>query len=231
MPYYLSRRSLDRGFTLIELLVVIAIIAILAAILFPVFARARENARRASCVSNLKQMGLGAMMYSQDNDETLPPMGWLAGSYVWPDGNPSGRNTWFLRIHPYVKSIQLFNCPSSDIVWKGESTSRISYGMNSNLFPTGFNTAYGLPLAAIVKASETLLMADAQGPASYTFFSAYYSPGTPDERGISDRHMNGAVLNYTDGHAKWISLSKDSAGYPIHPAANRGVYWSPGGTY
>ncbi len=226
-----NRYSQRLGFTLIELLVVIAIIAILAAILFPVFARARENARRASCMSNLKQMGLGAMMYAQDNDETLPPLAWSAGSYLWPNGSTNPRNTWFLRIYPYVKSTQLFNCPSSDIKWQGESTAQISYAMNANLFPTEKNLAYGLPLAALVKASETLMMADAQGPASYTFFSAYYQPGTANERGMSDRHMNGGVLNYTDGHAKWISIAKDSAGYPIHPTAARGVYWSPGGTY
>lgn len=220
-----------RGFTLIELLVVIAIIAILAAILFPVFARARENARRASCTSNLKQMGLGALMYAQDNDETLPPMAWLAGSYIWPSGSSNPRNTWFLRIYPYVKSTQLFNCPSSDVKWQGEPTTQISYAMNANLFPTGLNLAYGLPLAALEKVSQTVLMADAQGPASYTIQTNYYMPGTANERGLSDRHLSGGVIAYTDGHAKWISIAKDSSGYPIHPQANRGVYWSPGGTF
>jgi prepilin-type N-terminal cleavage/methylation domain-containing protein/prepilin-type processing-associated H-X9-DG protein len=92
------------GFTLIELLVVIAIIAILAAILFPVFGRARENARRSSCQSNLKQMGLGIMQYTQDYDEKMPPL-WTGstfpGSWRWMDG-----------IQPYVKNDQIFNCPS-----------------------------------------------------------------------------------------------------------------------
>src|SRR5215216_1456391 len=88
-----------RGFTLIELLVVIAIIAILAAILFPVFARARENARRSSCQSNLKQIGLGLMQYTQDYDEAMP--------IIW-----NGEGEWMDAVQPYIKSYQLFVCPS-----------------------------------------------------------------------------------------------------------------------
>ena len=97
----------SRGFTLIELLVVIAIIAILAAILFPVFARARENARRASCQSNLKQIGLGILQYVQDYDEHYPMYRMMGstGSAVRPYG-------WADAIQPYVKSIQFLQCPS-----------------------------------------------------------------------------------------------------------------------
>src|SRR5690606_13298398 len=110
-----SQNGTKRGFTLIELLVVIAIISILAAILFPVFARARENARRASCMSNLKQIGLGIMMYTQDYDETYPrclqidaatppdDIRWVSGNY-W---------VWQQMIQPYVKNYQIFRCPSS----------------------------------------------------------------------------------------------------------------------
>src|SRR6188472_4028670 len=87
------------GFTLIELLVVIAIIAILASILFPVFARARENARRSSCQSNLKQIGLGIMQYTQDYDEK------------YPEFNPSGLG-WAAATQPYLKSTQILQCPS-----------------------------------------------------------------------------------------------------------------------
>jgi prepilin-type N-terminal cleavage/methylation domain-containing protein/prepilin-type processing-associated H-X9-DG protein len=96
-----------RGFTLIELLVVIAIIAILAAILFPVFAQAREKARQTSCLSNLKQIGLGLMMYVQDYDEILPSPDYQS------DGPSSAADPkWMDRIQPYIKNEQLFNCPS-----------------------------------------------------------------------------------------------------------------------
>lgn len=102
-----NRRSLHRrAFTLIELLVVIAIIAILAAILFPVFARARENARRTSCGSNLKQIGLGLTQYAQDYD------GWTPGSVTGGQPPTGAGASWPTMIQPYIKSSQLFVCPS-----------------------------------------------------------------------------------------------------------------------
>src|SRR5882757_4911358 len=88
----------DKGFTLIELLVVIAIIAILAAILFPVFAKVREKARQTTCTSNLKQLGLGFMQYAQDNDEKFPGSDWYGMK-------------WAGHIYPYVKSTGVFHCP------------------------------------------------------------------------------------------------------------------------
>src|ERR1700753_1071238 len=92
------------AFTLIELLVVIAIIAILAAILFPVFARARENARRASCQSNLKQIGLGLIQYQQDFDERMIPL------YIDPGFTTTSQ--WCFLAQPYLKSTQVLHCPS-----------------------------------------------------------------------------------------------------------------------
>jgi prepilin-type N-terminal cleavage/methylation domain-containing protein/prepilin-type processing-associated H-X9-DG protein len=104
-----------RGFTLIELLVVIAIIAILAAILFPVFARAREQARKASCQSNLKQIGLAIAMYVQDYDETYPManMGYSAPNPDWYGNTNNNPAYWYTIFQPYVKNKQLFICPTA----------------------------------------------------------------------------------------------------------------------
>ena len=169
------------GFTLIELLVVIAIIAILAAILFPVFARARENARRSSCSSNLKQIGLGFAQYTQDYDERLP---YCDYGYSVP-----GKIGWDEAIFPYVKSTQIFQCPSAvgtstatSTQYNQESTGSSltgqwtgfpnrDYGMNGYLLPstvaggnfTGRNTASGyIALASIDSTAEVFLAGEAR---------------------------------------------------------------------
>jgi prepilin-type N-terminal cleavage/methylation domain-containing protein/prepilin-type processing-associated H-X9-DG protein len=157
-----------KAFTLIELLVVIAIIAILAAILFPVFARARESARRASCVSNLKQIGLGVMMYVQDYDGRYPLYMWEdpstmslgggsadhtfikqspldaatpAGSFIMSPGSGSGHYyTWMDFIFPYVKNVQLFVCPSKTTSTNSPEDAP-SYGFND--FVSGFKQGGG----------------------------------------------------------------------------------------
>jgi prepilin-type N-terminal cleavage/methylation domain-containing protein/prepilin-type processing-associated H-X9-DG protein len=126
----------NRGFTLIELLVVIAIIAILASILFPVFARARDNARRSSCSSNLKQIGLGLLQYTQDYDETLPP------SYNTSAGNPLGLDTWMDMTYAYVKSTQLYFCPSDGATPSDANRFRTSTA--SVLGTTGHRASYGI---------------------------------------------------------------------------------------
>ncbi|RYG68787.1 DUF1559 domain-containing protein [bacterium] len=125
------RTSAKRAFTLIELLVVVAIIAILAAILFPVFGRARENARRSSCQSNLKQIGLGLMQYTQDYDETLPltNFGQNGGNYSTYRSDGLCYK-WMDAIYPYIKSEQLFNCPSAPttiLPYKHHAPSTIAY--------------------------------------------------------------------------------------------------------
>jgi prepilin-type N-terminal cleavage/methylation domain-containing protein/prepilin-type processing-associated H-X9-DG protein len=173
--------SLRRAFTLIELLVVIAIIAILAAILFPVFARARENARRASCLSNMKQIGLGIMQYTQDFDEHLPTRYnyyFDAGGYTLPNGQPGTTVIlWYMEIYPYVKNYQVYQCPSDSLhTYTGGYTGSLSYGVNftpsafcsSNcgvaMFPgnAAGGTAPGASLAAIDDVSGTIMITDSK---------------------------------------------------------------------
>jgi prepilin-type N-terminal cleavage/methylation domain-containing protein len=131
--------SRNIGFTLIELLVVIAIIAIVAGILFPVFAQARERARASSCLSNLKQIGTGLYMYLQDYDEAYPPN--RIGMLQNLDCGKQGGYTWKEAIQPYLKNLQVWICPSAIKAGKvepcgcaGSVVAPTSYGTNGNLF-------------------------------------------------------------------------------------------------
>lgn len=179
-----SRESGSRSaFTLIELLVVIAIIAILAAILFPVFAQAREKARSASCLSNDKQTGTALLMYTQDYDETYPV------TTVYDFGTNSPQNSWIARIVPYIKNLQVFFCPSDPGptagyprtgpgAWSGPA---ISYACNSlmgganlqdnvgvgviglaqeGIWDGWFPQSSGVTLASINRSAETIAIAE-----------------------------------------------------------------------
>ncbi len=129
-------RRREPGFTLIELLVVIAIIAIIAAILFPVFARVRENARRISCASNLKQIGIAISQYTQDYDETMPQ---AADTVV---------NTWRTFTYPFAKSSRLYACPSNPYnnltVPTDNGWFSVSYGVNTTILKTAPASSVGL---------------------------------------------------------------------------------------
>jgi prepilin-type N-terminal cleavage/methylation domain-containing protein/prepilin-type processing-associated H-X9-DG protein len=189
------------AFTLIELLVVIAIIAILAAILFPVFARARENARRASCQSNLKQIGLAAMQYSQDYDDTNV-------------SNDIGTVCWKLALFPYTKNWQIYICPSTK-----QSVSDITLSTGSG--PTGLAINYnlfrfyetggvvyrpGTKMARIDLPAETVFFLDnAKSDGTITQDLATPPGGAWDtavDSKFTERHLGTGNVLFVDGHVK-----------------------------
>ena len=145
---------MKKGFTLIELLVVIAIIAILAAILFPVFAKVREKARQTSCLSNEKQLGLAFIQYAQDYDETFPV-----------DTNGGFNNGWAGEIYPYAKSTGVFACPDDPTRPSEAGVYPLSYAMNTNLMeaaPTNTFTEPGAVLAGQSSPASTVLLFEVQ---------------------------------------------------------------------
>jgi prepilin-type N-terminal cleavage/methylation domain-containing protein/prepilin-type processing-associated H-X9-DG protein len=205
----LTVRSSKKGFTLIELLVVIAIIAILAAILFPVFAQAREAARKASCQSNLKQIGLAWQMYVQDYDEVASPNTWSNG------GGVTHICVAFNRIQPYIKNTAIFRCPSDanatwtvpdEPGWGGPTTNVTgSYTLNST--------------------SDRMAMAAMAAPADYAlgWDSDYYfrTEGmtgnyiwTKNGGAFRARHMGNVNVVFGDGHVKTTKC------YELFPCGN-----------
>ncbi len=222
-----------KAFTLIELLVVIAIIAILAAILFPVFGRARENARRTSCLSNMKQLGLGLMQYTQDYDESFPLSSVTNSAGVVSN---FGLRGYAGRIYPYVKSTQIFLCPSQDYVRSDGVKSTISYGASSN---PSTNDRF---LASFVAPAKTIVLMEIHGNAATNVtnpaelesprfggngtivdpssssqlatgvLNASWPDVTPFATVPNGRHLNGANWVFFDGHAKWLKGSMVSRG-------------------
>ncbi|MEN6643067.1 MAG: DUF1559 domain-containing protein [Armatimonadia bacterium] len=210
-----------RGFTLIELLVVIAIIAILAAILFPVFAKAREKARQASCLSNVKQLMVATLSYAQDYDETLPSQRY--GVYYW-----------FSFISPYVKNTQVFRCPDApnwDIsTWvSGNFMGGTNYSFNGRNFGYGGpeyggqQANYAVPLGLVANPSRCILIGDAD---AYANTPPYQQVGMgcdmPDPRRdsftLSQRHNGGGNYGFVDGHAKWMTwqVLKDGSYFSVN---------------
>jgi len=211
------------GFTLIELLVVIAIIAILAAILFPVFAQARESARRTSCLSNVKQMGLAFIMYTQDYDETTPAV-------IHNNNLPYDPDFWVI-VQPYIKNVNIFYCPdrtewtmpSGDTCGGQEAINPlkrcIGYGYNWGIlssvplgivqprvkFPGGYIYP-GVALASITAPADLFVYGDTGDNPRYTICSnyifQYYIHATSSSQ---MRHGGRLNMNFADGHAKNVN--------------------------
>ncbi len=226
-----SNKTIRRGFTLIELLVVIAIIAILAAILFPVFARARENARRASCQSNLKQIALGIMQYTQDYDETFPRAVTVPTTAAANTGFPYG---WADAIQPYLKSTQIFQCPSEA---EPPSSNPVDIAATGSYNDYWYNRMlHGTSQAAIVSVAQTVMNGDGNGNSGrYNSNGCTSNAGTtgssPDiglagaatalcaTAGFLDlgstnmlgRHLDGANYAFVDGHVKWLKGTAGNA--------------------
>ena len=199
-----------RGFTLIELLVVIAIIAILAAILFPVFAKAREKARQASCLSNCKQLSVGVLMYAQDYDEILPP-GYIYEA-VW--GDTTWLKSWMQLIMPYTKNAQLQKCPS----WSMASGYSDNGPNNQTNIPEESYTtkwgggAAGNALAVISRPSETIYGFEMKCTQTLGHSDRYYTgvASTVIASDLTSRtdlqpHNGGMNSFFVDGHAKWMT--------------------------
>lgn len=219
-----TRKTGRKAFTLIELLVVVAIIALLAAILFPVFARARENARRTGCLSNLKQIGLGVLQYIQDNDERSTP----AGGYVW-DYTTSTTifvPSWRQRIFPYVKSTQLFRCPSRKI--GSGTTSQSDWPIeNYPAMPLGYAVTgfyapvSGLHVAGFDKPAERLMVVetarDSQAWGMPAWQTGCLSNGnwtdywTTNANNYFRGHLGGLNYLFVDGHAKFLRPTATAA--------------------
>ena len=228
-------RPARQAFTLIELLVVIAIIAILAAILFPVFARARENARRSSCQSNLKQIGLGLIQYTQDYDEKYPAL--RGGS----TGNALN-GVWVIT-QPYLKSTQIYQCPSET---NGPNTAGTGgtldpatagytdYAYNLALGYDQTNDSRGLSSAALTQSALTVMAMDwvsGTGDNWSTGTNGVIPPPglmiTPVGFGVTQRHLETHNVLFADGHVKAYKGQTDRQSANVYSLCTSSIAGGP----
>ena len=219
-----------RAFTLIELLVVIAIIAILAAILFPVFAQAKAAAKKTQCLAQVKQVGLASTMYAGDYDDTLALQGWgaynpdtgVVESHSWWGGSAFDFSTFantyrpdFGLFYPYLKNRALNDCPTAASDFSFTSEDVTGYGVNPNVIVPSYSTA--VSATAMDAPADTILMADnAKTVAdngnvllgkSDTVDTPSKPQGTAGYGRLMARHSGKANVAWTDGHAKSVSVT------------------------
>jgi prepilin-type N-terminal cleavage/methylation domain-containing protein/prepilin-type processing-associated H-X9-DG protein len=203
-----------RGFTLIELLVVIAIIAILAAILFPVFAKARGKARQSSCLSNLKQIGVAFLSYAQDYDECLPAM------YHYMPADITTNPLYWAQdvIAPYVKSDQLFICPDGQYKYANLRPPGLPNPMIGSYTMSTWLNYYAM--AQIVRPASVIMYFECTNPDFWGMCKTDIDQPTPPamDLRIAKVHNGGFNSNFVDGHAKWIKQSMTSMWSPTATA-------------
>ncbi|HEY3396953.1 MAG TPA: prepilin-type N-terminal cleavage/methylation domain-containing protein [Armatimonadota bacterium] len=214
-----------RGFTLIELLVVIAIIAILAAILFPVFARARAKAQQSNCLSNVKQLMLGVTMYLSDYDQTMPTYDAVSG------GNP-GLNRLALcqAIFPYVKNGQIYNCPSAKFTRTytfPPNGTDWAYAVNYNNCSEPNGNIKGVSADSVSFPAEFFYLADSSGQISWSIGDPRNGPGCAGNEIVGSWHNEGTNVALLDGHAKWYAKNAPVWGGCNYPIAGTDVrhFW------
>jgi prepilin-type N-terminal cleavage/methylation domain-containing protein/prepilin-type processing-associated H-X9-DG protein len=189
-----TRTPHRRAFTLTELLVVVAIVAILAALLFPVLAQAREAGRRAACLSNERQLGAAVTLYLQDYDERFPQTHPAATPWSFPEAEITLEVPWRELVEPYVRSPRLFQCPSD---WGAPAWHPSTYA------PNGY-TVYGASLAEITRPADTICLVELQPGILLDDVSPWDGQAEMVANIATERHGGGAAYLFIDGHTRWM---------------------------